>query len=87
MGEGVRGDLGTDGPGVEMVMPRYTQRMRYTQRELLEADIADLETDLRCAERDGRCASAAWLAYAEEVRRQLAQKRVELEALGEAKTS
>ena len=27
--------------------------MRYTKQELIDAYLADLETDIRCAERDG----------------------------------
>lgn len=31
----------------------YVPRHRYTPGELRAAEIADLETDIRCAERDG----------------------------------
>lgn len=50
----------------------YTPRMRYTARALLEAEIADEETDLRCAERDGLH------DYAREVQRRLEAKRAAL---------
>jgi hypothetical protein len=50
----------------------YTPRMRYTARALLEAEIADHETDLRCAERDGLG------DYAKEVKQALDAKRAAL---------
>ena len=31
----------------------YTKPVKYTQDDLFKARIADLETDIRCAERDG----------------------------------
>ena len=31
----------------------YTKPVHYSERELLEADIADLRVDIRCALRDG----------------------------------
>lgn len=43
--------------------------MRYTKEELLAHTIADLETDVRCAERDGRA------DYAEDCRRTIAVLR------------
>ncbi len=48
---------------------RYVPKTHYTDEELLELRIQDLEVDLRCAERDGLT------VYAEEVRRELARLR------------
>ncbi len=50
----------------------YIPRMRYTARALLVAEIADDETDLRCAERDGHH------DYAREVQKRLEAKRAAL---------
>ena len=50
----------------------YTPRMRYTARALLVAEIADDETDLRCAKRDGHH------DYAREVHKRLEAKRAAL---------
>jgi hypothetical protein len=43
----------------------YTKPYKYTERELLEAEIADLKVDLKCAIRDGL------IVYAEEVVKKL----------------
>lgn len=47
---------------------RYTPPHHYTGEELLDADIADLESDLRCAIRDGH------LDYAKQVEAELNAK-------------
>lgn len=46
----------------------YKPRVHYTDEELLDAEIADLETDLRCAYRDNHP------EYAEKVKRELEAK-------------
>jgi hypothetical protein len=46
---------------------RYVPPYHYTDKELLEAEIADLETDIRCAIRDGQP------DYAEECSKKLAR--------------
>jgi hypothetical protein len=48
----------------------YHMKHRYTQRELLELQAADLETEVRCARRDN-CRDNPLLAYA----RQCEQER------------
>lgn len=48
---------------------RYVPPRRYTADELRTAEIADLETDIRCAERDGLH------EYAAECRAKLAELR------------
>ena len=53
--------------------------MKYTAQEHLEADIADLETDLRCALRD------ALPEYAMKVKRQLDDKLAALQDIEQPK--
>lgn len=55
----------------------YTPPHRYTAEELLDAEIADLEVDHRCAIRDGL------YEYAAEVETKLAAKLAERRALDE----
>jgi hypothetical protein len=50
----------------------YHKPHHYTPTELLEAKLADLRTDIRCAERDGLP------EYAEECKRQYMKLRAEL---------
>lgn len=54
----------------------YKPRTLYTARELIEADILDLETDYRCAIRDSQP------DYAETVLTQLKRAQQKLKELG-----
>jgi hypothetical protein len=47
--------------------------VRHTREELLAASIADLESDIACAERDGL------ISYAEKCRAALAKLRVQVQ--------
>ncbi len=50
---------------------------KYTKRELLEADIADMEVEIQCAERDGLS------GYAERCRAGLVRLQSELATMNE----
>lgn len=52
-----------------MKKTHHRPKAKYTPHQLLEAEISDLETDLRCAERDGL------QSYAQEVMASLDRKR------------
>lgn len=58
--------------------PHYRPKTKYTPRQLLEAEISDLEVDLQCAVRDGL------QDYAKEVEASLEQKRKDLARLVES---
>lgn len=49
----------------------YKKPVHYTQEELLAFKIEDLETDIRCVERDAN-GRPEFLEYAEDCRQQLA---------------
>lgn len=51
----------------------YAPPVRHTREELLAASIADLESDIACAERDGL------ISYAEKCRAALAKLRVQVQ--------